>query len=298
MRPSLAVRCGALLLCCLLCHRPAIAADPVRVSPPPRPRGDEPLTGGVPIPEVALLAQVSVGNLAMVMLRSAMDARLDRPTIPAGFFGAWDVRLSELAYRGAAPLHGKLPEHLGTLIMPALFTLFYVSDAAVYWRSGRSWTDRLTGGHSAPGAPVRLLFGALETMSYSLFVQQVFHSVLRRDRPALVLGRREIADSPFGQHQSFYSGHASLAFAIAAYSSLHVGDALGGRLRRLHPVPRALLARVVPSLLLYGVAGYVAYGRLHDQQHFFSDTLIGASIGAAIGNAVYFWHTRGPHARR
>jgi hypothetical protein len=96
---------------------------------------------------------------------------------------------------------------------------------------------------------------------------------------------------------SFYSGHASIAFAIAAYSSMHLGDVLSDRLRSLHPFPRALIAWGLPSLVLYGAATYVAYGRFRDLQHFASDNIIGSVIGAGIGNFFYLWHTRGPHAR-
>lgn len=255
-------------------------------------------TGGISANELAMLGFATLGNIAMVSLRSDLDARLNRPTVPTNAFGDWDLSLSQRVYSGEGPLHGGFSEYLGTGVMPALFLAFYTSQAVAAWVSGRSLTERLT--HRAPpaGQPARLFWGALETVSYSLFIQQIFHSLIRRDRPSLVLQAEHAANLNFGGHMAFYSGHASLAFAIAGYSSLHLGDAFYARLSNLPAVPRALIAFGVPSLALYGVATYVAYGRFHDMQHFFSDTIIGSVIGTGIGNFFYLWHTRGKHAQR
>lgn len=255
-------------------------------------------TGGISPHELAMLGFATVGNLAMVSLRSDLDRQLGRVTVPANTFGDWDINLSQRVYAGEGSLHGGFSEYLGTGVMPAIFIAFYASQAVATWASGRSLTDRLTHQVSPAGQSARLFWGALETVSYSLFIQQVFHSIFRRDRPSVVLHAENTANLNFGGHMSFYSGHASLAFAIAGYSSLHLGDALYARLRSLPPVPRALIAWGVPSLALYGVATYVAYGRFHDMQHFFSDTIIGSVIGTGIGNFFYLWHTRAKHAQR
>lgn len=256
------------------------------------------LTGGVPLPEIGVLGLTLIPNLALAKLRPHYDRMPDRPTISLDAFGDWDVEASRAVYSGPAPLHGQFPFYLGTAILPAAFLILYGSDAITEWASGRSWSDRMMRRHSPPGQSGRLLWGAIEAVSYSLLIQQIVQSVIRRDRPAVALLEQPDDSIAFGGRMSLYSGHASLAFSIAAYSSLHLGDLIDEKLRPMHPVPRALIARGLPSLALYGVATYVTYSRFADLAHFASDCILGAFIGGGIGNFFYLWHTRGRHARR
>jgi membrane-associated phospholipid phosphatase len=69
---------------------------------------------------------------------------------------------------------------------------------------------------------------------------------------------------PLSHHDSFPSGHATMAFALAT--------SLGEEIRR----PWA-------SALLYAAAAGTAWSRLNDQQHWLSDVLAGAAVG--IGGA-------------
>jgi len=68
---------------------------------------------------------------------------------------------------------------------------------------------------------------------------------------------------PFSGHDSFPSGHTTLAFAAAA------------------ALDRETRSRWVPALA-YPLATLVAWSRLHDRQHWVSDVVGGAAIGFGV----------------
>lgn len=105
--------------------------------------------------------------------------------------------------------------------------------------------------------------------------------VVGRDRPADGQGTRDF--SPFSGNDSFPSGHATQAFAIASVISAHVDSPWAGG-------------------AAYGVASLVALSRLYTRDHFSSDVVAGALIGSTIGKAVVQIDTDrrnapGPHAQ-
>jgi len=67
-------------------------------------------------------------------------------------------------------------------------------------------------------------------------------------------------------YRSFPSGHAAVTFATATVIERH----LGWR----------------KSLIAYAVASYVAASRLHDNRHYLSDVVFGATIGSIAGRTV------------
>ena len=76
--------------------------------------------------------------------------------------------------------------------------------------------------------------------------------------------RRERPDG--SDHYSFPSGHASVTFATATVLYRHLG-----------------YKWAVPTYLL---ASYVAMSRLHDNRHFLSDVVFGATVGVIAGRTV------------
>ena len=76
--------------------------------------------------------------------------------------------------------------------------------------------------------------------------------------------RRERPDG--SDHYSFPSGHASVTFATATVVYRHLG-----------------YKWAVPTYLF---ASYVAMSRLHDNRHFVSDVVFGASVGVIAGRTV------------
>mgnify|MGYP000237518539 FL=1 len=82
-----------------------------------------------------------------------------------------------------------------------------------------------------------------------------------------------------------------LMLGLASFASLNIGDFLTRQpLRNMHPVPRFLIARILPTSILYGLAAYVGVSRIVDQVHYFSDVVIGSVIGIALGNIIYLTH--------
>jgi membrane-associated phospholipid phosphatase len=67
-------------------------------------------------------------------------------------------------------------------------------------------------------------------------------------------------------HQSFPSGHAAVTFAAATVIERHLGW------KR--------------SVIGYTVASYVASSRLHDNRHYLSDVIFGATVGTISGRTV------------
>jgi len=79
----------------------------------------------------------------------------------------------------------------------------------------------------------------------------------------LAVGR----ERPNGQdNKSFPSGHTSNAFAMAAVAERHYGWKLG-----------------VPAYVLAGVMGA---SRLHQDKHWLSDVVAGATLGYIVGRTV------------
>jgi membrane-associated phospholipid phosphatase len=86
-----------------------------------------------------------------------------------------------------------------------------------------------------------------------------------RDRPSE--GKGAGAFSPFSSQDSFPSGHASQAFAMASAISMHSDNPWAGG-------------------AAYGMAGLVGLARLETRDHFTSDVLAGALVGTTVGRAV------------
>src|SRR5262245_16680659 len=91
---------------------------------------------------------------------------------------------------------------------------------------------------------------------------------VRRERP---VG----AESGSAVGFSFPSGHAASTFAAATVLQQHLGYKAG-----------------IPTYL---VASYVAMSRLHENVHFASDVVFGATVGIIVGRSVT-WHGRNFYA--
>jgi len=90
--------------------------------------------------------------------------------------------------------------------------------------------------------------------------------------------------------ESFFSGHSSTAFCAASYLSLELNDWYDHwEPTRSDNALRSTL-KVGSDIMLYAGATYVAYSRLHDEKHYFTDVAVGAVIGAVTGIVMYRWH--------
>lgn len=77
---------------------------------------------------------------------------------------------------------------------------------------------------------------------------------------------------PDGGHHSFPSGHTSATFATATVIAHRCGWKAG--------------------IAAYTLAAYVGVSRLSEREHYLSDVLAGAAIGAASGRAISLAHNR------
>lgn len=123
----------------------------------------------------------------------------------------------------------------------------------------------------------------LETAAVNCIFFNLAKFTVRRPRPyafnhRLDVERRSDDSAPL----SFFSGHTSLAFSMAtAYSYLYM---------RRHPDS----SLAVPVWLgTHALAASTAYLRVHAGKHFWTDVMVGAAVGSAIGFLVPYLHTPG-----
>lgn len=101
---------------------------------------------------------------------------------------------------------------------------------------------------------------ALESSVFASFVAKVGKKIAGRERP------------DHSDNQSFPSGHATNAFAIATAIATDYRD------------------KPVVPVIAYALATSVALARVHDNVHFPSDVVAGALIGHAIAKSITARH--------
>ncbi len=126
---------------------------------------------------------------------------------------------------------------------------------------GASFTTYLVGRQRHVGWVQHLGMDLIEATLLSEGITQGLKVAIRRERPLREDGTR-------ASGYSFPSGHAAVTFATATVFQQHFG-----------------WKAAVPTYL---VASYVAMSRLHDERHFASDVVAGATEGIIIGRSVTF----------
>ena len=116
-----------------------------------------------------------------------------------------------------------------------------------------------------------------ETIAISSLINQVVKFSVGRKRPFVERGHLSYYSHRNDDNLSFYSGHTSLAFAIvvAAGTIAHI---------RHYDVEPYIWGIGLP------LAAFVGYTRIAGEKHYFSDVLVGALIGSAIGFLVPWLH--------
>lgn len=112
----------------------------------------------------------------------------------------------------------------------------------------------------------------IEALGFAGVTTTVVKSVLGRSRPFIEEGPREyrLFKTDF-EHTSMPSGHSTVAFAVSSV--------LAGRMKN----PYATAG-------LYTAAALTAWSRVYHDEHWFSDTVVGAAVGTAMGLAVVGLH--------
>lgn len=125
------------------------------------------------------------------------------------------------------------------------------------------------GGLSSGDASTRLTGRAvLESVLYASLLTQVLKMSIGRSRPYQNKGARDFNGLSWTNDRwSFPSGHATIAFATSASLS-------------------ARLKNPIATAGLFALAFLTLGERIYDDQHWLSDTVLGAAIGASVGFAV------------
>ena len=122
----------------------------------------------------------------------------------------------------------------------------------------------------------------LETFAVNYATTNVVKFAVRRPRPYSYDPDSDVADPTANDARlSFFSGHASTTFAMAAaYASLF---------QARHPRSRWIAPVWVIGMSL---ASTTAIARVAAGKHFWTDVIVGAAVGSAVGVAVPALHRR------
>jgi membrane-associated phospholipid phosphatase len=104
------------------------------------------------------------------------------------------------------------------------------------------------------------------TLALAAGVVNVTKFIVGRSRPSADEGA--LSFHPGTPGSSFYSGHTTMAFAMATALSNEIDH-------------------TAATVILYSAASLAGYSRMHDDQHWFSDVVVGAVMGVASAKFVY-----------
>ncbi|HET7754415.1 MAG TPA: phosphatase PAP2 family protein [Anaeromyxobacteraceae bacterium] len=139
--------------------------------------------------------------------------------------------------------------------------------------AGNALVDGFRRGDARVGAVNALLIA--EATGIAMLVDTGVKYATSRERPYVWLGH---ATDGRNGNLSFFSGHTSFVFAVAASSST------------LLLSQHAPGAEIATAVSFAGAAG-VGYLRIAADEHYLTDVLAGAAAGTLIGWAVpHFWH--------
>lgn len=113
-----------------------------------------------------------------------------------------------------------------------------------------------------------------ESLLSTWLISSLVKIISGRERPYAYYGTKP--DKGVDDNYSFLSGHASISFAAATTGSLMLSE----KFPKLKPLIFTI------SFLL---AGATAYFRMAGDQHYFTDVLAGAVLGAGMGFITYTW---------
>ncbi|NTV46315.1 MAG: phosphatase PAP2 family protein [Chlorobiales bacterium] len=138
-----------------------------------------------------------------------------------------------------------------------------------WWFGPSLGTTLYLGGLAFNDPEVRLTGRAvIEAYSFSTALTTVLKVVLGRSRPYMNQGNMQYDWLEFEDDRwSIPSGHATGAFAISSVLSVRID-------------------RPWATAGLYSLALVTVMNRIYDDQHWLSDTILGASIGTAVGITV------------
>ncbi len=117
--------------------------------------------------------------------------------------------------------------------------------------------------------------GLMQTLAFSYLATNITKNIVGRRRPCFT---HYPADDRIDAGKSFPSGHTSISFAIASYSSLYALDHFGGENKT---------GSWIYAVGSHALAAYVGYTRIVDNRHFLSDVIAGGLLGSGVAWLVY-----------
>ncbi len=149
-------------------------------------------------------------------------------------------------------------------------------------------------GIALPRAPARWYHvkGLLESTATTALLTELAKHTFGRHRPYY----DPATSTADRDRKSFFSGHASFTLAFTTYAGLYFHRNLFARWRA--PSQRFAWWETFPLAALAGLAVYVPYTRVADNQHHLSDVLVGAAVGAATSVAFYAWQEKRFRSKR
>ena len=266
----------------------ASLAAPARAQPSLAPR--VPLTENFsPLETTVALTVATAGAFLLAEGRLVFDPPY--PSMGPPHPNSIDARLSRWAYqRGSERMWGGVPDFAGAYLLPVVPLLFYGGE----WLSWQTRGQPLFACHDQN--PHHRLLAFVEAVGWTYLLTGVVKYTAGRPRPYTAMAN----DHPDLRHRasednlSFFSGHASVSFAVGAFLAEDTSRyLLRGPLSEAAgagTASRVLLGRVAPYLLGYGVPAVIGASRIVDQQHWPSDVVTGAVTGALIAHLVYAVH--------
>jgi membrane-associated phospholipid phosphatase len=145
-------------------------------------------------------------------------------------------------------------------------------------------------GHDAGTVAYEMALMNVQTLAFNSAINGLVSGLTSRQRPyveELCQGESdtELEDCRSSKrYRSFYSGHTSTTFAIAGLTCMHHAHL---------PLYGSAAADALACVTSLGVAGATGVTRIVGDQHYASDVLLGAGIGALSGTLMpYFLHYR------
>ena len=115
----------------------------------------------------------------------------------------------------------------------------------------------------------------LESIAFAGITTTVLKSIMGRSRPYVEEGAYRFRGFQFqNDHLSLPSGHSTVAFSVSSV--------LAGRIKNAYA-----------TIGLYSLATLTAFSRVYGDEHWLSDTFLGAAIGTAVGISVVSLHEGG-----
>jgi PAP2 superfamily len=149
-----------------------------------------------------------------------------------------------------------------------------ISDVTTPFGQAYAWAvagGMLAGGLISGNAELRDTGrDAVEAAFFASLITTILKPVFGRERPEQSDGRT-IFHGFTGKYESFPSGHATIAWAVASVVAMRTDG------------------WIVPTVA-YTLATLVAFDRVNDEKHFIADVFTGAAIGVAVGRFVVGRH--------